>query len=94
MFVEVGVTKAFQATMVDGRFQRQQVDGEFVTEFKFAPGLSVEEAARDVVNGLTAHMADEKPAWVESDNKTLKDILCDHFAVDKRKKKTPVWGNN
>jgi hypothetical protein len=88
MFAKVGTTQALVGTPPN----LQAKEGEFTTVFKFPTDHTPEAAAQDVVGAMRNH-SDEPPVWVESDNKRLKDILCDHYGVDKRKKQTAAWGD-
>jgi hypothetical protein len=82
----------------DDKLKFQPLYGERTTRFVFPPDTSAPVAAREAISALTHHIREERHGggkslvWIESNDAALRNLLCEHFGVDKRKRKPASWG--
>lgn len=72
----------------------REVGGERVTTISFPEDVEGEEAFQSALTSIAQHIKPgEKPAWIDSDDKDLKDRLQGQFKV-KGKPRKKTWGTD
>ena len=95
MRVEIGNDNAIEEYREPGsdELRVRALEGERVTTLLFPEDYSLGDAVTSTVDALRHHMrADTKPAWIESDVEPLRQMLCEHYAVDPSKTRPLTWG--
>lgn len=95
MRVEIGNDNAIEEYREPGsdELRVRALEGERVTTLLFPEDYSLGDAVTSTVDALRHHMrADTKPAWIESDVEPLRQMLCEHYAVDPAKTRPLTWG--
>lgn len=95
MRVEIGNDHAIESYYTEeGKLAYKSLPGEQTTTFTFPEGTTSHNAFVITLNGLKRHMErGAKPAWIESDDKTLRKLLVNHFGLQITKANRPQgWG--
>ena len=80
----------------EGHLTVKALPGERTTQIVFPQDTSPFNAFKTTIAALTRHMEPEaKPVWIESDDKTLRRMLTEHFGLQITKSDRPEgWGEN
>lgn len=94
MHVHVGNPKPMEPTFASGAAQAfRSLPGEATTTLYYPDGMSVQDALLATIDALKHHMdGGAVPAWIESDNKELRKLLCKHYGVKMTAKRPARWG--
>lgn len=95
MKVSIGNDQAIETGYdSEGKLVAKDLPGQRTTQISFPPDWTPLQAFRATLAALARHMrADAKPVWIESDNKTLRRMLVEHFGLQITKSDRPEgWG--
>jgi YD repeat-containing protein len=95
MQLTIGNNRAIETGYDDeGNLTSKSLPGERTTHLSFPEGMDSLTAFKTTIAALTRHLeAGAKPVWIESDNKTLRRLLIEHYGLQVTKSNRPDdWG--
>lgn len=99
IYIEIGNSSALEAYRVQDsdtpdKVHYREVPGDRITTVSFPESIVGDEAFESAVAAIANHIKPgERPAWLHSDNKDLKDRLQAFFGVKGKPRKNP-WGED
>lgn len=97
MHVLIGNDSAIQtegdSASIGGEVPYVPLEGERVTEIRIPADTELMDAFIITVSALKYHIAPgAKPAWIESDNKSLRRLLTEHYGLKVNADRPEGWG--
>lgn len=95
MYVKIGNNRAIETYYDErGELKSRPLPGERTTTLSYPKGISLLEAFTTSLEALKRHMEPgATPVWIESDSKSLRKLLVEHFGLQITKANRPKgWG--
>jgi len=95
MYVKIGNNRAIETYYdQEGELRARPLPGERTTTLSYPPNIPLLEAFTTTLAALKRHMEEgASPVWIESDSKSLRKLLVEHYGLQITKADRPEgWG--